>query len=118
MLEDKMADRRAEGFDVQSGIEKKGVTRFQAFQAFTDAEHFAYSIWSIVHRLKTREEFKELLNSEFTEEELQLLVTAAREGRYPVSLERLQFGIEKYERTEYAIPASDIAKAMRAIRPQ
>lgn len=66
------------------------MTRFQVFQAFTDAEGFAYSIWPIVHTMKTREEFIELLNSELTEEELQLIVTAAREGRYPVSLERLQ----------------------------
>lgn len=90
MSRDKLIDRRAEELDVQAGIEKKAVTRFQAFQAFTDAEHFAYSIWPIVHTLRTREEFIELLNSEFTEEELQLLITAAREGRYPVSLERLQ----------------------------
>lgn len=70
--------------------EQRAVTRFQVFQAFNDAEGFVYSIWPIVHTMKTREEFIELLNSEFTEEELQLIVTAAREGRYPVSLERLQ----------------------------
>lgn len=73
------------------GTAKKAVTRFQVFQAFTDAEGFAYSIWPIVHTMKTREEFIELLNSEFTEKELQLIVTAAREERYPVSLERLQY---------------------------
>lgn len=76
--------------DVPNSEEKKSVTRFQAFQAFTDAEHFAYSIWPIVHTLRTREEFIELLNSEFTEEELQLITTAAREGRYPVSLDRFR----------------------------
>ncbi len=76
--------------NVPPGEEKKTLTRFQVFQAFTDAKGFAYSIWPIVHTLKTREEFIELLNSEFTEEELQLIITAAREGRYPVSLERLQ----------------------------
>lgn len=75
--------------------EQRAVTRFQAFQAFTDAEHFAYSIWSIVHTMKTREEFIELLNSEFTEEELQLIVTAARERRFPVSLERLQSRVKE-----------------------
>jgi len=63
----------------------------------TEAEQFAYSIWPIVHTLKTREEFIALLNSELKEEELQLIVTAAHEGRYPVSLERLQCSLKVTE---------------------
>lgn len=66
------------------------MTRFDVFRAMTEAEQFAYSIWPIVHTLKTREEFIDLLNTELKEDELQLIVTAAHEGRYPVSFERLQ----------------------------
>lgn len=66
------------------------MTRFQVLQAMTSVEYFVYSIWPIVHTMKTREEYIELLKSELTEEELQLIVAAAQAGHYPVSLERLQ----------------------------
>lgn len=96
--------RMKQGYEEISHGEQRAVTRFQVFQAFNDAEGFVYSIWPIVHTMKTREEFIEMLNTEFTKEELQRIVTAAREGRYPVSLERLQSRIK-----ECGIPAKVFA---------
>lgn len=82
----------------KSGLLKDGdmpgkqnsISRLQVFQAFTNAEDFVYSLWPIVHTMKTREELIKVLNTELTEEELQRIVTAAHEGHYPISLERLQ----------------------------
>lgn len=81
--------KKAMGIKASCGGQN-AISRLQVFQAFTNAEDFVYSLWPIVHTMKTREELIKVLSTELTEEELQRIATAAHEGHYPVSLERLQ----------------------------
>ena len=66
------------------------MTRFEALKTITDVDKWAEGVWHIARTKNTPEEFAELLKSELTENELQILRCAARDGNYPLSLEQLQ----------------------------
>lgn len=66
------------------------MTYFDVLRGLTDAGEFSKLAFEIMKKVKTPEELQEYLSKQLTGEGLQTVLSIARAGNYPLSLDGLQ----------------------------
>lgn len=63
--------------------------KFDMVRSITGVEEFSRLVFSLAHEVKEPSEFAAVMAQEFTEEQLQTVMSVAESGNYPLNLNDL-----------------------------
>lgn len=66
------------------------MTRFEALRAVTGVREYSALVYDILRDKKNQDDMTEFLSEELTENQLQTIMSIAKSGNYPLSLDGLQ----------------------------